>query len=77
MPELMVNIPMASQAVRQPQPLISTCAINGNIVRPMPWMIPIKANAIGRRRMNQLLTAVDVPNSNGLENTARPGTYNK
>ena len=26
------------------------------------------------RRMNQLLTAVDVPNSKGLENTARPGT---
>ena len=31
---------------------------------------------MGLRRMNQLLTAVEVPNSSGLENTARPGTYN-
>ena len=77
LPELMVNMPRASQAVRQPHPLIRTWAIKGNMVRPMPWMIPMRANAIGLRRMNQLLTAVDVPSSNGLENTARPGTYSR
>ena len=49
--------------------------MSGKALRPSPSMIPIYARAMGRRRMNQLLTAVEAPSSRGLENTARPGTY--
>ena len=74
MPVAMVNTPKATQAERQLKASISIAAAKGSRPSPTPCTAPNHANAMGRRRMNQLLMAVVVPSSRGLENTARPGT---
>ena len=74
-PVATVNTPSATQADCQPKPSISMAAASGRSPSPTPCTAPNQAKAMGRRRMNQLLMAVVVPSSSGLENTARPGTY--
>ena len=73
-PTAKVNSPMATQAVRQPHPLIINWAARGMTARPAPLDIASMANPRGRRRMNQLLTAVGMLSYSGPANTMRPGT---
>ena len=70
----MVNTPSETHAERQPRLPMSRAAASGSNPSPTPCVAPNNAMAMGRRRMNQLLMAVVVPSSKGLENTARPGT---
>ena len=74
MPVARVNTPRATQAERHSKASISIAAAKGSSPKPTPWTAPNHARAMGRRRMNQLLMAVVVPSSKGLEKTARPGT---
>ena len=74
-PTASVQMPRVYQAASQPQTPMIACATNGMTARPDPCDIWFSANAKGRRRTNQLLTATDVPNSSGPENAMRPGTY--
>jgi hypothetical protein len=74
-PVAMVNNPRSVQALRHPQPVINCWATYGIRAKPVPCVTPRSAKAKDRRRMNQLLMAVEVANSSGLAKTIRPGTY--
>ena len=73
-PMTTVQTPSAYHAVSHPQAPVIAWATSGIIARPDPCDTWFKARANGLRRINQLLTATDVPNSSGLEKTIRPGT---
>ena len=74
-PMTKVNRPIATQAVRQSQPVIMNWAAKGMTASPAPLAPASTASARGRRRINQLLIDVGIPNSMGPEKIIRPGTY--
>jgi hypothetical protein len=74
MPMAIVYNPRKVQVLRHPQAMINCWATSGMAAKPVPCVTPRSASAKERRRMNQLLMAVEVASSSGLAKTMRPGT---
>ena len=67
--------PRDIHATRQSQATMIRCATKGIRANPVPWEPFSRPRAAGRRRMNQLLTAVEVPSSRGLAKDILPTRY--